>query len=146
MSHPATESTESSPWYSDGLRFHCTQCGHCCTGGPGAVWVTEEEIRKIAEFRGLSLGEMRINYTRLAAGQVTLREFANGDCVFLDGQTRRCSIYSVRPAQCRTWPFWNSNLESPETWQKAQAVCPGIGQGDLVQLHAIQLQASVIDL
>ena len=26
------------PWYRDGLRFQCTQCGNCCTGDPGVVW------------------------------------------------------------------------------------------------------------
>ena len=73
-------------------------------------------------------------------------QFANGDCTFLDGRTRRCSIYPVRPAQCRTWPFWNSNLESPEMWKRGQNVCPGMGQGELVQLETIQQQAAVIDI
>ena len=26
-------------WYADGLRFTCTQCGNCCTGQPGFVWI-----------------------------------------------------------------------------------------------------------
>jgi Fe-S-cluster containining protein len=134
------------PWYADGLRFQCTQCGNCCSGEPGAVWLTEDEIQKIAAYRGVSIGEMRIHFTRLIAGRVSLREFANGDCVFLDGQTRRCTIYPVRPAQCRTWPFWNSNLESPEAWVQAATTCPGMGQGDLVQLEVIQERASVIDV
>ena len=138
--------TDSQPWYHEGLRFQCTQCGNCCTGGPGAVWVTEADIRAIAEFRGISIGEMRINHTKLIGGSVTLREFENGDCTFLDGQLRRCSIYPVRPAQCRTWPFWNSNLESPETWKRGQNVCPGMGQGELVQLESIQQQAALIDI
>ncbi len=138
--------TDPTPWYHEGLRFNCTQCGNCCTGGPGVVWVTEEEIKAIAEFRGLSLGEMRINHTRLVAGRVSLREFANGDCTFLDGRTRRCTIYPVRPVQCRTWPFWNSNLETPTTWQRARAICPGMDQGDLVQLEVIQQQAAIIDI
>ena len=138
--------TEELPWYHEGLRFQCSQCGNCCTGGPGVVWVTDDEIREIAEFRGLSIGEMRINHTRLHGGRVTLREFANGDCTFFDGQTRRCTIYPVRPPQCRTWPFWNSNLESPETWKRAQPVCPGMGDGELVQLERIHQQAAVIDI
>lgn len=138
--------SDATPWYSNGLRFQCTQCGNCCTGGPGAVWVTEDEIRQIAEFCGQSLGETRIQHTKLLTGQLTLREFPNGDCTFLDGQTRRCKIYPVRPAQCRTWPFWNSNLASPEAWQQARNVCPGMGQGDLVQLETIQKLASVIDI
>ncbi|MFM1805538.1 MAG: hypothetical protein RL136_2417, partial [Planctomycetota bacterium] len=31
-----------APWYAEGLRFECTQCGNCCSGGPGAVWFTPE--------------------------------------------------------------------------------------------------------
>ena len=30
LDDPAAE-----PWYADGLAFTCTQCGNCCTGGPG---------------------------------------------------------------------------------------------------------------
>jgi Fe-S-cluster containining protein len=110
------------------------------------VWVTDKEMQAIAEYRGVSIGEIRIHHTKLVGGRVTLREFANGDCTFLDGNTRKCSVYPVRPAQCRTWPFWNSNLESPEAWAKAQTVCPGMGQGALVQLETIQQQAAVIDI
>ncbi|MFM7740581.1 MAG: YkgJ family cysteine cluster protein, partial [Planctomycetota bacterium] len=29
----------AEPWYKDGLRFQCSQCGDCCTGGAGYVWV-----------------------------------------------------------------------------------------------------------
>ena len=80
------------------------------------------------------------------SGQMSLREIANGDCTFLDGRTRRCTIYPVRPAQCRTWPFWNSNLESPEAWDRAKSVCPGMGQGPLVPLQIIEQQASVVNI
>ena len=41
-----------SPWYRDGLAFSCTRCGACCTGGPGYVWVSPEEIEELARFRG----------------------------------------------------------------------------------------------
>ena len=33
------------PWYGGGLRFTCTQCGNCCTGQPGYVWISKKEIR-----------------------------------------------------------------------------------------------------
>lgn len=137
---------DANLWYQNGLRFECTQCGNCCTGAPGVVWVTDEEVQAIADDRGLSLGEMRIHYTKLVGGRVSLREIVNGDCVFLDAETRKCTIYSARPAQCRTWPFWNSNLESPEDWSRAKRVCPGMDQGKLVQLETIQKQAAVIDI
>ena len=38
----------AEPWFKDGLRFKCTQCGDCCTGAPGYVWVNQEEIEALA--------------------------------------------------------------------------------------------------
>ena len=43
-----------TPWYADGLKFRCTQCGDCCTGAPGFVWVNQEEIEAIAATIGMS--------------------------------------------------------------------------------------------
>jgi Fe-S-cluster containining protein len=133
-----------APWYKDGLRFKCTQCGDCCTGAPGYVWVNQEEVKAIAEVLGKSVGEVRLEHTRLEGRRTTLKEFANGDCTFFDGKTRGCKIYSVRPRQCRTWPFWDSNLESPETWAETCEVCPGSGKGDLYPLDEIVKRAGVI--
>lgn len=53
----------------------------------------------------------------------------NLDCVLLDSETRRCRIYSVRPKQCRTFPFWDDVLESEMNWQMYKENCPGIGNG-----------------
>ena len=108
--------------------------------------MTEDEMRAIAEYLGSSIGELRIQHTRIFRGRVTLRDFANGDCTFLDGKTRKCMVYPVRPAQCRTWPFWNSNLESRESWDDAKKGCPGMDCGELVQLETIQQRAAVVDV
>lgn len=134
-----------TPWYKDGLNFTCTQCGDCCTGAPGVVWVTEEEIRQIADTTGLTLGELRIFHLRNVGGRVSLREFPNGDCTFLDAN-RKCTIYSARPAQCRTWPFWKSNLQSPESWQAVEQCCPGSGCGRLYSLDEITELKDVVDI
>jgi len=34
----------------------------------------------------------------------TLARLANGDCIYLDGGTRRCTIYVNRPTTCRNHP------------------------------------------
>jgi Fe-S-cluster containining protein len=134
------------PWYRDGLRFRCTQCGDCCTGSPGFVWVDNDEIAAIATHLDKPVGEVRLLQTRPAGGRVSLREHPNGDCVFLDPHTRKCSVYQVRPKQCRTWPFWRSNIESPEAWERTKRTCPGAGCGDLVPLHQIVDLVGAIEL
>ncbi len=132
-------------WYSEGLAFECTQCGDCCTGAPGVVWVTDEEIREIARVRGESYGEILIHHTRLVGGRRSLKEYANGDCTFFDGARRCCTVYSARPVQCRTWPFWPRHLESREAWMQVQKACKGVGRGSLVPLTVIRKQADQID-
>ena len=133
------------PWYADGLRFECTRCGKCCTGTPGYVWVTEEGLEAIADFLGQPLDEVRATRTRTAHRGLTLREKANGDCVFYD-RTEGCTIYPVRPPQCRTWPFWESNVASPEAWQQTCDVCPGSGTGELIPAEEITRRLQVIRL
>ena len=41
-------------WYADGLRFQCTQCGDCCTGAEGYVWVNQAEIDAMAARLGMT--------------------------------------------------------------------------------------------
>ena len=135
----------SEPWFKDGLRFRCTRCGNCCTGAPGFVWVDDGELAAIAEFRGESVEEVTGRYTRLAKSGRTLREKDNGDCVFYDRKAG-CTIYPVRPRQCRTWPFWESNVASPEAWQRTCEVCPGSGKGDLISAEEILARVKVIRL
>jgi len=137
---------ESQPWYRDGLRFQCTGCGDCCTGGEGYVWVNQAEIRAMAALIGMAddMETFMSNYTRKIGIRFSLKEYSNGDCYFFDSQTRRCRVYAARPRQCRTWPFWDSNLKSEQAWRETCAACPGSGQGQLYTLGEIEQQRKQI--
>ena len=74
----------------------------------------------------------------------SLKERRGGDCVLLDPHTRKCTAYEERPRQCRTWPFWDSNLRSPKAWDEAAEACPGCNKGNLVPLETIIEQAAQI--
>ena len=141
-----TSSGGSQPWFQDGLNFTCSQCGDCCTGAPGVVWVTDEELREIADYLNKPIGEIRLFHTRLVRGRMSLTEFANGDCTFFDPEKRHCKVYKARPIQCRTWPFWNSHLASPAAWQSVCETCPGSGTGTFFSLEEIQERAAKIDM
>ncbi len=122
---------ERGPWYRDGLKFACTQCGNCCTGPPGYVFCTPEEVAMIAAFLGREDGALTKYELRRVGPRLSLTERENGDCVFLKEQDgkRICGIYPVRPLQCRTWPYWDSNLENRAAWRSASKTCPGIDRG-----------------
>jgi hypothetical protein len=142
-----------SPWYSSGLRFSCTQCGNCCTGPPGFVWISEAEIVRLAEYLRITTEQVVERYCRKLAGRFSLKESKNPrngeyDCVFLKEQPaeaggaapprRICEIYPVRPRQCRTWPFWPSNLHSAQAWAQAGRRCPGMDHGKLYDRRQIE--------
>jgi Fe-S-cluster containining protein len=133
----------SQVWYQEGLRFRCTRCGNCCTGPPGYVWVNDEELAAISDYRSEPLEEVTGLYTRPVGKRRTLREKNNGDCVFYDKEAG-CTIYPVRPRQCRTWPFWESNVVTPEAWQSTCEVCPGAGHGELISPEEITRRVKVI--
>jgi Fe-S-cluster containining protein len=153
----------SQPWYAEGLKFTCSQCGNCCTGGPGFVWISREEIVRLAEFLKITPEETVEKYCRKFDGRFSLRERRTRegmyDCIFLkeqdvptpagggDGKSvplrrKMCSIYSVRPLQCRTWPFWRENLASEESWNRAGQRCHGMSHGNRtftrVELEAVR--------
>ena len=85
-----------TPWYVDGLSFSCTRCGKCCTGFPGYVWVEEDELQAIAEFRGETLEEVTALYTHVVNGDRSLRDKPNTDCIFYDASLG-CTVYDARP-------------------------------------------------
>ncbi len=122
-------------WYKDGLRFECQRCGECCRGEPGMVWIDSKEIKKTSSFLGITQDIFAKLYLRIVSGRISLLECKNGDCImYEDG----CKIYSVRPSQCKTFPFWKSNLENKTEWENQKNTCPGIGKGSLHTLNDIE--------
>ncbi len=129
-------------WYAAGLHFACTGCGNCCAGPEeGYVWICRREIEMLAEYLHLSVDELRRRYLRRHGLRTSIREQPRTkDCLFLvpSATGRGCAIYPVRPNQCRTWPFWSSNLTDPDAWNRAARRCPGINRGRWYSLEEIE--------
>ncbi len=137
---PPSENGDHEVWYRGGLAFECTGCGDCCSGpSHGFVWVEDFEIEAIARHMGMDdLDQFERQFVRRVGARRSLVEYSDGDCIFLDPDTRRCSVYTARPKQCRTWPFWENNLESPQAWSRAARACPGCNQGRVYALQDIR--------
>lgn len=105
--------------------FHCTQCGKCCFG-PGNVYFTKKDLNKIRKY-------LKINFIKwqIILKQI-IKKHVNGlyvhhsyeRCYFLN-ENHQCSIYPVRPLQCRTFPFWPSNFSNSEKLKNLINDCPG---------------------
>lgn len=137
---------KSLPWYHEGLQFTCSQCGDCCSGAPGYVWVDESEIERLATRMQMDVDSFEKKFVRQVGAQKSLVEYPDGDCIFLDPDSRGCLVYEDRPVQCRTWPFWNSNLTNRRAWKETCAVCPGSGTGRLYTLEEIEVRRQEKDV
>lgn len=127
-------------WYQEGLRFKCTECGKCCGGSPGYVWVDQEEMEAIAAYLKISLKDFMRKYTRRIGQRYSLLESKqNFDCVFL--KDKKCQIYGARPTQCKTYPWWPQNLSSQNAWDETAKSCEGINPiAPLVSSDTIEQQ------
>ena len=140
-------SKPKNTWYDEGLSFECTQCGNCCTGPTGYVWFCDEEAETMAGHLGMELEDFLKQYARKVDGRWSLGENWNKqihgyDCVFLrrdETGKALCGIYPVRPAQCRTWPFWPENLRSSRSWQRTAHTCPGMNHGNFYPAEKIRI-------
>jgi len=108
------------------------------------VYVTKPEIEALAAAAGMEVAEFEETFVRPAGRRKSLVELPNGDCVFYNRLARRCRVYEARPRQCRTWPFWASNLRSRQAWEQTCRVCPGSGRGPLVSVEQIQDQVAAV--
>lgn len=97
--------------YRNGL---CNTCAASCCTLPVEVrlddlirlgladeFERDEPLRNIA--RRLQK-ERIIERFNQKSGLFTLARLANDDCLFLDGKTRRCTVYANRPDTCRNHP------------------------------------------
>ncbi len=98
---------------------------------------------------GLAEAVFLERYTRRIGQRRSLNETRTSfghDCVFLDRTTHPgkaiCGLYDARPMQCRTWPFWPENLESPEAWRavKERTPCPGMDSGPVHDFVTITIE------
>lgn len=124
-------------FYANGLRFSCQQCHNCCRGGqPGWVYPSRREVERMARHLKLAPPTFRERYmVDDPDEEASLRMRRKSDCIFWNNG---CTIYPARPRQCRTFPFWAENLESPETWAEVCRSCQGAGHGRLYRLEDIR--------
>ena len=119
-------------WFDRGVCFSCTGCGHCCSGEPGFVFLSDEEVNSISSFLEMKRDDFLTAFTRLidrgSYYEVSLRERADYSCVFL--KDNRCEIYPVRPLQCLTYPFWDYLMKDRALYENEKSECPGIGVGE----------------
>jgi Fe-S-cluster containining protein len=126
------------------FHFECQRgCVKCCNI-EGYVYITEDDLTRIAKFLKMTPEDFEDKYVYRTVHLLRLRKPRNAQCLFLkeDG----CSIHTVNPVQCRTFPFWPEIVEKAGEWEKTGQMCPGIGKGPLIQIGEAVERASEMKL
>ncbi|MCR4422382.1 MAG: YkgJ family cysteine cluster protein [Exilispira sp.] len=113
------------------FRFKCFDCGDCCRYEAGYIFLLDNEINLISKSLNINKEEFLRNFTFKFSNSVhSLKEKENLDCVFWDNSIRNgkggCSIYKIRPVQCKDFPFWISTLSSKQNFEEQANRCKGI--------------------
>lgn len=118
------------------IRFRCQPgCTNCCEQ-KGYVYVSEDDIERAAAFVGMKRAEFERKYVCGTKRRRRFKKPRHSECPFLvEGG---CSIHPAKPTQCRAFPFWPELVESRPKWSATRLSCPGIGQGPLIQIKAIE--------
>ena len=118
----------------DGLRFRCVPgCVNCCDV-PGWVYITEDDLTRIAGYIGMTPADFERRYVYRTKHRLRLRKPPKSQCHFLEEDG--CRVHPVKPTQCRLFPFWPELVEDREAWKHTALRCPGIGSGSLVTIGA----------
>ncbi|MBF0449342.1 MAG: YkgJ family cysteine cluster protein [Candidatus Magnetomorum sp.] len=101
----------------------CKNCsGYCCCGESGKIWVNQQEMLQLCTFFNINIIDFTQSCLDRFDNRFSIKErlTENGfECIFFDSIQKKCSIYTVRPLQCRHYPFWKDT-------DQALNECPGI--------------------
>ena len=117
------------------MRFACQPgCTRCCTQ-KGMVYLSVDDVPRLAEFLGMSVAEFRRRYVYATKHRLRLRKPGQGQCPFL--RAEGCSVHPAKPVQCRTFPFWPELLDDKQQLEETAQWCPGIGKGNIVPVETL---------
>ena len=145
--------------------FHCTKCGACCSYPGLIVNVTPRDLRVLAKhlkidasalLKVLAFYQVEPNETMDEAAiqermvfpalkthkgmaYLGMLKQASGQCIFL--KDNKCTIYLARPRICQSFPFTykpSGNGMTTTITRFAANFCPGIGQGECVNVEKVK--------
>ncbi|HUQ32079.1 MAG TPA: YkgJ family cysteine cluster protein [Pyrinomonadaceae bacterium] len=90
--------------------FDCSKCPAYCCSVYERVQVSKRDLSRLAKYFSLTPEQAARRYTKIdkSTGERVLRRkkdvIFKETCMFLDQETRGCTIYHARPGVCRQYP------------------------------------------
>jgi uncharacterized protein len=102
-------------------KIDCTTCANCCKNYSPRF--TPPDIKRISKHLQMKEGDFREKYLNVDEDGDAVAKSA--PCPFL-GADNYCSIYEVRPSDCRRFPYTDEDviLKRPNLTLKNSSFCP----------------------
>jgi len=104
---PATEKPTITDRQPRAL-FDCGKCPAFCCSVYERVETKRRDINRLAKYFDVPYAVAERRYTKVVDGERVLRrvpdKVLDQACMFLDQDSRRCTIYHARPGTCREYP------------------------------------------
>ncbi|HEY0321435.1 MAG TPA: YkgJ family cysteine cluster protein [Pyrinomonadaceae bacterium] len=88
--------------------FDCNKCPAYCCSIYERVQVTKRDVNRLAKYFKVSVETAIKRYTKMRGSERILRRRKDTifpeTCMFLNQETRGCTIYHARPEVCREYP------------------------------------------
>lgn len=90
-------------------KYNCVECpGYCCSVY-GTVTLSKFDAKRLAKHLGVTVKRLLTKYTKKGEDGPSLIQskdpLMGKSCVFLDKETRGCTVYHGRPNICRKFPY-----------------------------------------
>lgn len=90
------------------VKYDCDKCVAYCCSIYERVQVTPKDVRRLAAYFNVTTKVAVARFTKLNGKERILRRRADRlfgqACMFLNQDTRKCTIYNARPDVCREFP------------------------------------------
>jgi Fe-S-cluster containining protein len=88
--------------------FDCGKCPAFCCSVYERVETKRRDVNRLAKYFDVPYAVAERRYTKVVDGERVLRrvpdKVLDQACMFLDQDSRRCTIYHARPGTCREYP------------------------------------------
>jgi Fe-S-cluster containining protein len=102
----------------------------------GEVYLSKEDGPRIAAHLSMEIADFEAKYIESKGRSARLRKPPDRQCLF--HQQGKCAIHTVKPVQCRVFPYWPEIIETAEAWDETAKRCPGMNKGALVQIEIVR--------
>ena len=90
------------------VKYDCDKCVAYCCSIYERVQVTPKDLRRLAAHFNVTTEVAGVRFSKLNGKERILRRRADRlfgqACMFLNQETRKCTIYNARPDVCREFP------------------------------------------